>query len=455
MFPAGMPTSSKADGSSVEPRPANESCPVCGGFGVIGYDVPLDDPRFGKAYPCPTCGEQRRKERRDVLRPLSNLDDYADKTFESFQVELRELNKAQQESLVHAWTACRAFAESPNGWLLLQGSYGCGKTHLAAAIANARVEAGQPTLFITVPDLLDHLRSTFAPDAEVDYDSLFERVRTISLLVLDDLGAESPTPWAQEKLYQIVNFRYARRLPTVFTTNVELDRLDPRIASRLSDIDVTTRVNILAPDFRDREARAGEATYLRLYTDLTFESWDARPNLPKKDRDNLQRALNQARAFAMKPSGWLVLTGSYSCGKTHLAAAIANHRQASGEAALIVNVPDLLDYLRATFGPESRASYDRRFNELRNAPLLVLDQLGVENPSSWAREKLFQLLEHRFLAKLPTVITTNLSLEELDQKDPRLASRIRNRSRCIFFAITAPEYRGKEAPPAARTPRAT
>ena len=57
-------------------------------------------------------------------------------------------------------------------------------------------------LFTFVPDLLDHLRATYSPNSPVQYDQLFEQVKSTPLLILDDLGAETSTPWAKEKLYQ-------------------------------------------------------------------------------------------------------------------------------------------------------------------------------------------------------------------------------------------------------------
>jgi len=88
-------------------------------------------------------------------------------------------------------------------------------SHLAAAIANHRVARGHPALFVVVPDLLDHLRATFNPQSTVTFDQRFEEVRRAPLIVLDDLGTESATPWAREKLYQIFDYRYNARLPTV------------------------------------------------------------------------------------------------------------------------------------------------------------------------------------------------------------------------------------------------
>ncbi len=122
------------------------------------------------------------------------------------------------------------FAKSPEGWLVFMGVTGCGKTHLAAAIANYRLKEGKPVKFVVVPDLLDHLRSTFSPESQVSYDQLFEEVKNAPLLILDDFGEQSTTPWAQEKLYQVINYRYNARLATVITTRLPLDEMDSPIA---------------------------------------------------------------------------------------------------------------------------------------------------------------------------------------------------------------------------------
>ncbi len=105
-------------------------------------------------------------------------------------------------------------------------------------------------MFIVVPDFLDHLRSTFSPDSKVSYDQLFESVKNAPLLVLDDLGAQTTTPWAQEKLYQVINHRYNAQLATVITTNCSTEELDDRIASRLVDTKISTLFQIIVPHYR-------------------------------------------------------------------------------------------------------------------------------------------------------------------------------------------------------------
>ncbi|HOG46362.1 MAG TPA: ATP-binding protein, partial [Anaerolineae bacterium] len=273
---------------------------------------------------------------------------------------------------------------------------------------------GHSAIFMVVPDLLDYLRAAYRPDTDSSYDEQFDAVRNVPLLILDDLGTQSTTPWAQEKLFQLLNHRYNALLPTVITTNRELEEIDPRLRSRLADTELCQVLTILAPDFRQAGTEGSELSSLCLHGDQTFESFDTRGReLARDERDNLRNVLEVARNYAAAPQGWLVLMGEYGCGKTHLAAAIANERVANGHPALFVVVPDLLDYLRAAFNPSSTTSLDRRFDEVRSAPLLVLDDLGTQSATPWAQEKLYQLLNHRYNAQLPTVITTSMSLEEL------------------------------------------
>jgi DNA replication protein DnaC len=158
-------------------------------------------------------------------------------------------NAAAQLQRVYQF--CQAYAQNPQGWLVLLGDVGCGKTHLAAAIANYQMssEKGLTTSFAVVPDLLDHLRATYSPTSQVTYDERFEALCDVSLLILDDLGTQSSTPWANEKLYQICNFRYNHKLPLVITAN-EVDSLERRIVSRATESKWGTVWEILAGDLR-------------------------------------------------------------------------------------------------------------------------------------------------------------------------------------------------------------
>jgi DNA replication protein DnaC len=411
---------------------------LCGGLGVISYDVPVDHPHFGKLFRCPNNPIEYDRERQERIRRLSNLGVFADKTFDNFEVNRPLMTRTEHESLKLAYHRAYEFAAHPNGWLLLQGTYGCGKTHLAAAIGNARLMQGDVVLFVTVPDLLDHLRSTYAPSADMDYDEMFDRVRSAPLLILDDLGSENPSQWAGEKLFQLLNYRHIHRLPTVITTNVDLDLIDGRIRSRLLDEDLIRRVLITAPDYRTpSENEHNQLTNLSHYQDMTLDNFDTHTGLDISGQQSLENVVRIARQYAREPRKWLTILGTYGCGKTHLAAGIANYWREQGSSVIFTTVPDLMDYLRIAFNSPGTLSLQQRFRAVQTTPLLVLDDLRPDPGSAWVRDKLFQIIEYRYNGQLPTVITSSYQIDDLDG---RLRSRLTDGRRCRIVAITTPSY---------------
>jgi DNA replication protein DnaC len=419
----------------------SEVCPICKGKGFLVYDVPPGHPDFSKVLPCRCTQARMAQERAQNLRSVSNLGQLSRMTFDNFIPGGANFPEHIRFTLQQAYELALGFARQPNGWLVLLGGYGCGKTHLAAAIANQQLVLGNPVMFVVVTDLLDYLRAAFAPDSATTLDERLDAIRDTPLLILDDLGAHNSTAWAQEKLFQILNHRYNGRLPTVITSNQRLEDLDPRVASRLADMDLSQVYEIVAPDYRAGTERSSSSlSTLRLHADQTFDTFARRPDLPIEWQENLEMARSRAQSFAVEPNGWLVLTGNNGCGKTHLAAAIANYQTAAGRPApMFVVTPDLLDHLRATFSPTSSTTMDRAFEQVRAAPLLVLDDLGMESATPWAREKLFQLLNHRYVARAATVITTARVITEIE---PWLQTRMLDKDRCTVFAIEAPSYRG-------------
>ena len=453
MSKESSPTSSSTEPQRSSSFRGDPNCPICAGIGFVRRDLAVDHPDFGKVEIC-TCraSEVAQSAYQRVYR-LSNLQAFKTMSFETYKTHGRMgLGDEQTASLILAYNHAFNFAHTLKGWLVLLGGYGCGKTHLAAAIANYAVGMGVPTIFLTVPDLLDWLRYAYG-SSDDNFESRFEEIRNIALLVLDDLGTQNGTPWAQEKLYQILNHRYVNRLPVVVTSNQALEEIEGRIQSRLRDPELATTVRITAPDFRDPTSDTSQSrlSSLDLYGRMTLDSFSMRETekLAAEDRANLTRAFRTALEFAEHPRGWLVLSGAYGCGKTHLAAGIANYNRSRGLAPIFRSVPDLLDHLRSTFSPTSTVTYDDVFEEVRSARLLILDDLDTQNASPWAREKLYQILNHRYMAELATVITTASTLEKIDE---RIRSRMLDTRVCTFFAMLAPAFiAGNET----RKPRTT
>ncbi len=462
----------------------NPDCPYCHGVGFIRWDVPLEHEKFGKIELCVCRSSDVAQKARDRLYELSSLERLSHLTFDNFSFSgnstAREfITPQEKDSLEHALAASQKFAKELQGWILLEGSYGCGKTHLAAAIANEVVGRGVPTLFITVPDLLDSLRFAYH-SPETTFEGRFEDIRSAGLLVMDDFGTQNATPWAQEKLFQIINYRYINKLPTVITTNLILDEVESRIRSRLQDEDYVKHVRITAPDYRRPKETSNPGLSmlsLRDVKEMTFLKFETREDevgkeivttviTEKQDKfgnrykdkeivrekvtaehiKKLRQAVNAAIKFAEDPHGWLVLLGQSYCGKTHLAAAIGNHRLALGGQVILVEVSALLDYLKGTFRPNSDVSFDRRFYEIQTTPLLMLDDLKESGASSvWAEDKLNQILTHRYYAHLPTVITSTLDPDSFAKSYPGLWNKILDPTKCQVHSIDMPPYRREKA----------
>jgi len=427
--------------------PGKPDCPVCGGVGYYRQDVDVTHPDFGKLTVCTCRKGDIDAARHQRLYAMSKLDELRHLTFETFKVGGRgKLRPKEIQSLEIAYESAQHFSRTHDGWLLLIGRYGCGKTHLAAAIANSAVELGIPTLFLTVPDLLDTLRFSY-DDPEATFESRFEEIRNAPLLVMDDFGTENATDWAVEKLFQILNYRYINKLPLVMTTNLLVEELEQRIRSRLEDPELVRKIRILAPDFRRPSYDTFGFSRLSVSAGnihrKTFAAFDLREKekISSSELASLKKAFEESLGFAEDPDGWLVLTGPFGSGKTHLAAAIANYQADLGNLPMFVVVPDLFDHLRKTFSPKSTVSLDRLFEEVKNSDLLILDDLGTQNMTNWVREKLYQLINYRYNSELPTVITTP---DFKDEMDSRIRSRMEDRRLSIISAITAPSYRGTE-----------
>lgn len=158
----------------------------------------------------------RKRERIDRLIGRSGLGRrFQQRTFENFECSTPEQQKCFNLAKRYADTFADRLQDGKG--LLMIGSIGAGKTHLAAAIANQLLAAGIPVIFKTSIDLLSDIRSTY--DTDTQESKVVDTYGTVELLILDDLGKEKVTAWAASMIFSIINARYENMLPTIITTN--------------------------------------------------------------------------------------------------------------------------------------------------------------------------------------------------------------------------------------------
>ncbi len=162
-----------------------------------------------------------------------------------------------KEELKEAFEASCSMARGEIKSLLLWGSAGTGKSHLALAVAWQYLCKGYSVLYYRVGELLDALRKGYERQYEgtvFSYESIMHHASRVKLLVLDDMGAEKSTDWAMEKLDSIVDYRYINNLATIITANT-LDISD-RILDRMREGKIVLLVGEsyrkrLGKDYRD------------------------------------------------------------------------------------------------------------------------------------------------------------------------------------------------------------
>lgn len=400
------------------PAPGDDDCAECANERRLFCHDTLT------AVPCRCATNHDLATLQAALSVHSNMDDRHGITFRSLSPDGPD--DTDQASYRNAYQAAVQYAADPAGTFTIAGQPMTGKTALATAIANHTLNNGHPTLWTRAGDLIRALRRESYSGA----DEAAGQYRTHSFLLIDDIPPVPASGWEKELILLLVSERTDAQRPTVYVLRGTPEQADPDIAAKIC------RQHSGHSTCTLNRAEAGTVPTRRLppvamSSLMTFDTFHT-----EHSPDRLAIAKETVRMWAEQPTGWLCLTGTTGTGKTHLALAamdvIANRTQ----AIYYAHTADLIAELRTTVN----TPHDP-LQPAMSAALLVLDDYGAERNTAFADEQLTRLLGHRYDRRLPTIITTNLTPDELKANRPRIASRLLDPTVTTLIPMNGLDYR--------------
>lgn len=211
---------------------AKPDCPICAGTGYFGVNVPINDPRFGRAFPCECTAAYRSA----LLQRISGL------TGDELALTLDDVLPAGPGT-ARMLTAARSFLEAPAGMLTLWGGVGNAKTLILQAVVNECIMRGVTAVYITMLDLLDHVRAAYdETESSHEYGSAsrrLDRFATVPVLAIDEVDKVKASDWTIERESALLDKRYrlgiSRMAGTLLAMNKDPHRLPEWIYDRLDD----------------------------------------------------------------------------------------------------------------------------------------------------------------------------------------------------------------------------
>lgn len=237
-------------------------CPECDGLGIVYADVPVSDPRHGKAFPCPApdCEEGKKRRALRVKRIFTETklpSRYLQYTLDSFLTLPDDFQAKKWLAYGCAVMFCdgRPFTQreayeavgyqntgdsfSSRQWVVLTGKNGTGKTALGSGVIQELTRRGQPSLFIRLMDYLQMVKETYGEGSEMETGSVIRTAQQTDYLILDEFNLPKPSDHDLTLIEQLVRYRYNHQKPMFCTTNLSLQEFKAKfgmvIASAMSE----------------------------------------------------------------------------------------------------------------------------------------------------------------------------------------------------------------------------
>lgn len=189
---------------------------------------------------------------------------YVDCSFKTTEVIIPQFKGAFD--LCHVYAMESASMKDQGKGLFLYGNPGCGKTHLISCMANYMTENLHACMFTNVSEILKSIKSTFKNSYQDTEKKIMDRLSNVDFLFLDDFGAvqfqrNDEDTWAQEKVFDVINARYNKKLPVIITSNYSIEQLLENRGVHQRTIDriksTCTILRVTAPNYRQIEFQNG------------------------------------------------------------------------------------------------------------------------------------------------------------------------------------------------------
>ena len=343
------------------------------------------------------------------IEKYSEIGHLSEVTFDNIKLGVNDFF-SDPSSFRKAYHEAISFAQQPTGWIVFAGPSGTGKSLLCASITNYIISQNKPVKYIVSQTLIDQIKSSFFEENN-DNSNAYLQALNAPVLVIDDYGFKGGSQWANERIDQLLTERYNKRLPTAISTSLQREKIENRMFNRFTD-SFSTFLQIKNLKKKINPEKIGISN--NMLRKMNLNNFDIKGTLGNttSSRRTLREAFDVAKSFSEKPEGWLYFHGPTGIGKTHLAIGIANICMKNSVDIVFRFLPDLLDELRESFGPDSSSHFDKTFDHIKKCDVLILDDFGSQRNNPWVDEKLFQIINHRHNEILPTIITSRINLSE-------------------------------------------
>lgn len=225
-------------------EPEENECPMCHGSGWVMYE---DDNGCLWQKEC-ECGIRQQMIMKSRLKFASIPELYKNTRLKDLSLsayqngESREIFKVACKAIKYWLDNLDTMIEKGKGLYFVSRYKGCGKTMTASALANELIyEKHIPVKFATFNQILDAIKATYDKESAENESKLIGDLQSVKVLFIDEFGLSKATPWVNEKFYTIINGRYNNKLPTIFTSNLNLKDTtqagyDERITDRIAEM---------------------------------------------------------------------------------------------------------------------------------------------------------------------------------------------------------------------------